>query len=68
MLKPVRRNILHHALCFCLVAAGFSLTVLGASGPVWAELNSEEDLLLDKAKGTLESFSRTPTWNGFGNI
>lgn len=65
MFKPVRRNVLHHALCFCLVAAGFSLTVLSAPGPVWAELNSEEDLLIDKAKGTLESFLSDPDMEWF---
>ncbi|MGP0594336.1 lipid-binding SYLF domain-containing protein [Nitrospira sp. T9] len=65
MLKPVHQNVLQHALCFCLVAAGFSLMVLSAPGPVWAELNSEEDLLVDKARGTLESFLSDPDMEWF---
>ena len=62
---PSHQNVLLQRLSLCLAAIGFCLTVFGTPETVRAELSSEEDILIDKARGTLESFLADPDMGWF---
>ena len=65
MHRPIHQNSWLLKISLCLVGIGFCLTVLSAPAPLLAELSSEEDILVDKARGTLESFLADPDMGWF---
>ena len=55
MFTHIRQKLLSPPLFFLLLVCGMACTALAVPAPVWSQSTSEEDMLVDKARFTLEN-------------
>jgi lipid-binding SYLF domain-containing protein len=65
MFTHIRQKLLSPPLFFLLLVCGMPCTALAVAAPVWAQSASEEDMLVDKARFTLENFLSDPDMQWF---
>ena len=65
MFTHIRQKLLSPPLFFLLLVCGMGYTALAVPAPVWAQSASEEDMLVDKARFTLENFLSDPDMQWF---
>ena len=65
MFTHIRQKLLSPPLFFLLLVCSMGWTALAVPAPVWAQSASEEDMLVDKARFTLENFLSDPDMQWF---
>ena len=65
MFTHIRQKLLSPPLFFLLLVCGMACSTLAVPTPVWAQNTSEEAMLVDKARFTLENFLSDPDMQWF---